>query len=347
MSIKFYKTEFEANWHDNLNEAVKFYSSTDRYLPQSNTSLYRWLSAQYNMYIKGELSNERAYYLSVSIPNFELVLSKYKDAKRGATVSFDERLEEFKQYLIENETPIIPVRTELGVWANDIRKLYLYNKLTNDKIEKLISAGFVFNVQDYQWDLKYQKLCVYYSIHNHCNVSARDKDFIDLYKWLLRQRILYKEKSLSLDRQKKLDSIGMQWDLFDYKWEIKYLKLCEFYNRYNNCNVTKDHIEYYGILNQWIQTQRKDYEKGILALDRKERLSKINFIWNYHDYIWNKKYVCVRYYLRKYPGKQLPKEAKYNLYAWFKYNKKLFLSNKLDKNKIRRMKSLLTLEEDL
>lgn len=347
MSINFYETEYEANWHDRLSEAVKFYYSTDRYLPPSNTSLYRWMLTQFNMYIRGELSNSRAYYLSSSIPNFEVVLSRYKDSKRGALKSFDERLEEFKQYKLENKTPIVPVKTELGSWANSIRKLYLFNKLADDKIEKLISAGFVFNVQEYQWDLKYQKLCMYYSIYNHCNISSSDKEYNDIYKWLIRQRIFYKEKSLSLDRQKKLEAVGVKWDIYDYKWEDKYFKLYEFYSRYRHCNVTKDYAEYYGILDQWIKTQRKSYEKGTLSLDRVEMLNKINFIWDYHEYIWNNKYVCSRYYLRKYPGKQLPKEAKYDLYSWFKYNKKLFLSNKLDKNKIRKMKSLLALEGKL
>lgn len=344
MGIEFYKTEHEANWHDKLNEAIKFYSTTDKYLPPSNTSLHLWLSTQYSKYIKGELSLERSNYLTTYIPNFEKVLNEYKNSRR-VLVSFDERLEEFKKYVKENNTPLVPVNTNLGSWVNAMRKSYLYGKLSQEKINKLQDAGFVFNVDEYQWNLKYEKLCRYYKIHGHCNISTSDEDFGDLYKWLGHQRIAYKENQLLIKRQEKLEAIGVEWNMFDFKWEAKYLKLCKFYDKYKTCNVTKEYKEYYDDLNSWIITQRKQYKKGILYLDRIEKLNRINFIWDYNEYIWDKKCDAARYYLKKYPGKTLPKKAKYNLYEWFKYNEALYSTNKLDENKVRRMKSLLELKE--
>jgi len=83
----------------------------------------------------------------------------------------------------------------------------------------------------------------------------------------------------------RLEAIGFVWDRIDgaweRAWEQRFQELVAYKNRFGDCNVPKRCGEN-GTLGMWCGTQRAEYKKGRLSLERINRLEKIGFRWQIH-----------------------------------------------------------------
>jgi hypothetical protein len=85
-----------------------------------------------------------------------------------------------------------------------------------DHKELLDELGFVWNVEDHQWNLQYEKMVEFKRKNGHCVVKkiTGPKDAglnKTLGKWVANQRGRHANNKLRLDRKVLLDELGFVW----------------------------------------------------------------------------------------------------------------------------------------
>ncbi|MDY8023399.1 Helicase associated domain protein [Paenibacillus polymyxa] len=167
-----------------------------------------WVSRQRQLYKNNKLTQERIDKLdSLGIiwdsveatwdVTFKL-LSKYRDEKGHCNVPQGYEADGVK----------------LGAWVSTQRTLFNNNKLTLNKIDKLNSIGFQWDVYETEWNTTYKLLLKYRDEKGHCNVPFKyELDGKKLGGWVHTQRKIFKQNRISQERINKLNSIGFDWSL--------------------------------------------------------------------------------------------------------------------------------------
>ena len=108
--------------------------------------------------------------------------------------------------------------TQLGGWIASQRMQYArpnHGSLSTESIGMLEKIGFVWNVSDHNWNLRYGELLAYKRENGHTNVPNNYPQNKELGYWVGRQRKYYrsKEKTLSQEKIDRLNDIGFEWFL--------------------------------------------------------------------------------------------------------------------------------------
>jgi uncharacterized protein (DUF2384 family) len=171
-------------------------------------------------------------------------------------------------------------KINLGTWVGHQRRNYDDNQLSQDRIKRLESLGFIWNTTDDNWEKGYLNLIEYHKEHKNCWVPSRySKNGFNLGIWVGHQRSNYKKKQLALDRVKRLEALGFGWDNISQWWDESYTFLKIFKKKYGHCRVPESYTVNGTSLGRWVGTQRYQFKKKQLSEDRIRRLNSIGFIW--------------------------------------------------------------------
>jgi len=69
------------------------------------------------------------------------------------------------------------------------------------------------------------------------------------------------------------------------RWERGSAALSKFQKRSGHCCPPQTLVESKFRLGQWVNVQR--YRKDKLSIERKRRLDRMGFVWNFSEYRWN------------------------------------------------------------
>ena len=173
--------------------------------------------------------------------------------------------------------------SKLGVWVSTQRSFFNKSILSNDKINRLNSIGFIWNTFEYEWENNFNLLKEYKERYGDCNVP---QNFIykevKLGDWVSRQRSFFNKSVLSNDKIDKLNSIGFIWDPLDKQWENNFNLLKEYKEEFGDCNVPQNFIYKEVKLGVWVNNQRQGYKKTgnrIISQERIDKLNSIGFKW--------------------------------------------------------------------
>lgn len=106
---------------------------------------------------------------------------------------------------------------EIASWCAWLRKVNKRKNISPEKIQRLNELGFPWQpeINRVRWERQFTKLEDYKKKHRHCNVSASkaDRPYRHLLYWVILQREQYhrKNKHLTTERIKKLNSLGFNW----------------------------------------------------------------------------------------------------------------------------------------
>ena len=165
------------------------------------------------------------------------------------------------------------------------------------------------------WDLMYAEAKEYYRQNGHLNVPRRYKtnDGYNLGNWIQTQRKVYaglQYGQLDPSRIKKLEQIGMVWDVHGESWEKFYEAAAEYVKEKGNLNVKADYVTTAGLkLGSWIcnlRAQRKAQIKGNLSPERIAALDKLGMIWDAPNYIWEEHFAACAEYYREHGNLDMP-----------------------------------------
>jgi Helicase associated domain len=101
------------------------------------------------------------------------------------------------------------------------------------------------------------------------------------------------------------------------RWDRGFSVLCKFRKRKGHCCPPLDHRESKYNLGRWVVTQR--YLKDGLSVERKRRLDRIGFVWNWRDFAWERSFEALLKFKRREGHCRVPiqhREGNFNLGSW-------------------------------
>jgi superfamily II DNA or RNA helicase len=200
------------------------------------------------------------------------------------------RYQELTEYKIKhgdcNVPKYYPTNQALSHWVKNQKGLK--EKLSSEKIKLLNDIGFIWKSEQHSsdniFDQRIHELLAYKEITGHMNVSQLDSEFKKLGRWLNDQRVRKSRNQLSTERIKRLEQIGIVWNVPEVRWEQRLIELKVFYEQYGHFNVPKSFKEYPKLKN-WVSTLRKNKP----SQEKFKKLKEIGYDWDL-EHKKNKRY---------------------------------------------------------
>ena len=224
----------------------------------------------------------------------------------------------------------------LGSWLFIQRKVYSKKCpgiLTAEQIAKLDAIGMRWEAySDMAWE-KYIAICKkYYSEHGDLDIPAATTiDGIAIGRWLSQLRnsrnVGINRASLTEERIKELDSLGMIWNVPDYRWMKYYYAAIAYHKEHGNLDVPYRYTTTDGLkLGTWLDRMRdarisKAYTGQHLTDTQISLLDELGFVWN-RKFVnaWYHNYEEAREYYKQNGNLNVPTHYKtasgFALWAW-------------------------------
>jgi hypothetical protein len=275
-------------------------------VPKHDSELGWWVQQCRHMHNSGKMPEDKR----VRLERLGFVwcgqeAKRIREQAEGKTVSsWDDRfraLMDFREVHGHTSVPMQRNDPGLGAWVKEQRSLYNAGKLQEERKQKLMSIGFIFDGAEAKrvrelaegktsstWDDKFAMLEKFKVQHGHTCVPLQRQD-PGLGCWVREQRSLYNSGKLQEVRREKLESIGFIFDGSEAKkvreqsegkachsWNDKFKLLESFKEKHGHTCVPKQEAE----LGWWVQQCRQLFNNNKLADDKRERLEAIGFVFD-------------------------------------------------------------------
>ena len=110
-------------------------------------------------------------------------------------------------------------------------------------------------------------------------------DGFKLGQWVTVQRRSYRKGTLDQIKRKRLEALGMEWSVFQNKWQTGLEHAMAFARANGHLNVRHQYVSEDGYrLGGWISTQRERYKEGRISEAEVQALEAIGMKWRseYH-----------------------------------------------------------------
>jgi hypothetical protein len=196
---------------------------------------------------------------------------------------WNEMFQRLVAYKKKHKSTSVPTKytedPKLGNWVNAQRAHHKNKMIPVVRIRRLDSIGFVWNPFDARWMEMYHRLVAYKKQHRSTIVPEYYKEDPKFGIWVSNQRKYYKNKTLSVERINRLESIGFVSDPSDKKWMEMYNRLVAFKKQHKSTKVPRRYMED-PQLGSWVYWQRHRYMENKLTEKRMELLNSIDFAWS-------------------------------------------------------------------
>ena len=336
-----------------------------------------------NLYSIGTIQQEMqvaiSYYRSHGMDSYIVndrfeVIDEVREAKQlfdtlndTLSASWDVMFSYAEQYYHEHGNLEVPRRYKtddgysLGNWIFTQRKVYAgesYGCLDEHRIKKLENIGMVWNsTRDLSWERNYNAAQTYFESNGNLYVPVDyiTDDGIKLGVWLSNLRTYRKNDNhkamLTHERIKKLEAIGMIWDVPDYLWQQNYNALLDYYRSHGNIDVPKGYVTEDGIkLNLWLlnvkQAYRRTDRKGYrLSASQIQQLEELGIDWRTRsEIVFESGLSHAKDYFSENGNLDVPVSYKcsdgYKLGGWISDQKEKFAAGKLTQDKIEALEKI-------
>jgi superfamily II DNA or RNA helicase len=202
----------------------------------------------------------------------------------------------------------------LGTWVGNQRSYK--NELSGERRRRLDDLGFVWDAREADWEEGFSYLKRYKDRVGNCRVPTSCKeDGYSLGTWVGYQRSHRTE--LSSERQRRLEELGLVWDVREADWEEGFNYLKRFRKRIGDCRVPARHKEDGYKLGSWVATQRSG--EANISSARRRRLDELGFEWDPFVADWEKGFRHLRDYEKRVGDCRVPtshREDGYSLGRW-------------------------------
>ena len=180
----------------------------------ANPELAQWVSVQRHAFKKGKLEADR-------IAKLEAMGFDWDDEHPGVGRKWGDRFAQLEAFKTQHGNCRVPFdfkpNPQLGKWVSRQRELFKQGRMNADRIAKLESAGFDWEVSsagsEVDWNIRFAQLEAFKAKHGHCRVPGVFQANPPFGTWVHRQRTLFKEGRMKADRIAKLEAIGFKWQL--------------------------------------------------------------------------------------------------------------------------------------
>ena len=177
----------------------------------NGNNLYTWANTQRKIYKEGRLDNIKIQKLN----NINFIW----DTENIWEIMFN-KLEQYLEIYNTTDVPKDYITSDgykLGSWVlkqrnNKIRVSKGYNDLSQEKIDRLNSIDFIWDLNLEKWKNTFNNLVKYINETGNYNVPKDCmSNGIKLGKWIENQRMYYRNGKLSDEKIQLLKSIGFKW----------------------------------------------------------------------------------------------------------------------------------------
>lgn len=343
-----------SNWDLMYLEAKRYYEQHGDLLPdnayttEEGYRLGQWIVTQRTNRRKGSkcpLSEEQIKKLDEIGMNWLTRLERFWEAK----------FELAKQYYEKNGNLRVSAKARqndnlmksLSTWISTQRGQYYRRTLREDYYKRLSEIGMVWEIQD-NWLDGYESAKRFYEENGHLDIPAAyvSEDGVLLGIWYRHTRDMYRRNTLSEDRIRMLEAIGIQWEsILVRKWNSYYELARQYYEEHGDLNVhlrysTKDGTN----LGIWVSSQRENYKKKRLSADQIEKLEAIGISWERFTNKWNLAYGYAKLYYDQHGNITVPvdyeTEDGFKLGAWIAAQRTKLKKGKLTEHRIKLLDEL-------
>jgi len=282
-------------WEEKFAELVQFKEELRHCnVPQrwpENPKLATWVAEQRTQFTKGKLEPERIERLEA--------LGLVWDARAAA---WEEKFEELVQFTEKHDHCNVPSKCpenpKLGSWVGIQRRTKSEGKLQPERIRRLDALRFAWDLKAIAWEERFAELVQFRQEHSDCNVPEGWPDNPKLATWVGRQRNRKKKGKLEPERVRRLEALGLVWDLRATLWEEKFAELVQFKEEHGHCNVPQRCPENPKLAN-WVGNQRSLKSRGKLESNKVERLETLGLSWDPHSEAWEEKFAELKQFKQK------------------------------------------------
>ncbi|GBL46118.1 helicase, putative [Sulfuriferula multivorans] len=204
-TLGFVWVPLEESWNIRYAELVEFknrYGHCD-VRERDNLKLAQWLTELRKKWKRRGLPPERLAELDV----LGFVWHTRED-------DWDEMLTMLTEYKLQHGDCNVPVTHEnqkFARWITTQRKAKKSGQITDDRIARLDAIGFAWIPFDDRWESSFRALEEYKNKYGSCDVPQKWKENPSLGKWVSDQRKKWRDKTLTAERVKRLESLGITW----------------------------------------------------------------------------------------------------------------------------------------
>lgn len=286
------------------------------------------------------------------LDSFNIQLMERLQEIDDATENWNARFEQLKTYLQKHNkypksTDENPEIVSLNRWVTNQRVFYNSNKLSTDRIKKLQSIDFIFDLLEDIWQANFNEYIIYMKANGNKLPSKEDTDpkVKKLAFWASVQKQRFKLHKLSKNRIEQLVSIGFIFDPHEEYWQANFNELVKHLKENNGKYPTKENQSpNIKKLSVWVNTQRSNYKNKKLSNDRISKLQSIGFIFDPHEESWQVNFAQLIEYLKandgKYPSPDDPNPEIRKISTWVNFQRKYYKTKKLSADKIKKLKSI-------
>jgi superfamily II DNA or RNA helicase len=175
---------------------------------------------------------------------------------------------------------------DIGDFIKAMRTSHRRGRLTRRRADLLTAIGMIWNAEEARWERNYRLACEFREDHGHLLIPdsyiVEDEFGIQRWvgKWISVQRQLRADLRLRADRARRLNAIGMIWEVHEHLWERGYREAERHASRHGNLDVRIDHITATAYpLGQWLYSQYVQMRDGVLTVERANRLRRLDSYW--------------------------------------------------------------------
>lgn len=321
------RNSFEDSWEivfEVLREYITEHDNFPEYYEEYHGyKIGMWCSNQRVLRKSGNLSKERISLLDSLGFIWDAKDEKWMNSYRQASDFFSKN----GRLPVHSDTISNTDLQNLYHWISQQRLKIKDGSLSAERIELLRKIGCEPDIKtkDDIWEENFEKFKAYVAEHEKypAKTDAKENESISkIYRWMLYQRKYYKLGKLSVNRIKKLESIGFVWDAELDLWNRQFELLKKFVELNHRPPNAKDKING-SVIGQWYLKQKKFIETGKLAPELSEKIQKLDIleISNYdvyNDLVWKKNYETLKQFISKFHRPPYKDELYQgiNLYNW-------------------------------
>jgi hypothetical protein len=191
------------------------------------------------------------------------------------------------------------------------------------------------------WERMFALLVQFKEREGHCSVQySHNEEGENLGRWVSNQRQAKNAGKLDVTRERRLDKLGIVWDVLDDRWERMFALLEQFKEREGHCNVPASHKEEGMNLGNWVKNQRQGKNAGKLDVTREQRLEKFGVVWDTYGDQWERMFASLGQFKEREGHCNVPgshKEEGTNLGRWVSHQREAKKAGKLDETRERRL----------
>ena len=232
---------------------------------------------------------------------------------------------------------------KLGIWLSNQRRKEKLGALSWDRRQRLEELGMVWDVPEQMWEERYNQAQAYYLECGHLGQGQRGglSMSASLSQWLTAQRKAWRAGTLSEEKIKSLEAIGMRWELREELWEISYGEAKAYFREHGHLRVPRER-EPYASLGRWISTQRKSRKAHRLSRERIRKLEEIGMVWDAGtepETLWENWFARAEAYSKRY-GHLSPAKGKLRTWILAQRAAKKGKRGQLTEEQIRRLEEI-------